>query len=47
MIRLPADAPLLVLFGRLERSGYAGERLEQADIENLLRLARQELAKLT
>ncbi len=44
--RLPADSPLLALFARLERSGYAGEPLERAEMEAMLRTARQELAKL-
>ncbi|WP_420209119.1 BatD family protein [Candidatus Electronema sp. JC] len=44
--RLPADSPLLALFARLERSGYAGEPLDRAEIEAMLRTARQELAKL-
>ncbi|MGR0480794.1 MAG: BatD family protein [Candidatus Electronema sp. V4] len=44
--RLPADSPVLALFARLERSGYAGEPLERAEMEAMLRTARQELAQL-
>ncbi len=44
--RLPADSSVLSLFARLERSGYAGEPLERAEMEAMLRAARQELAKL-
>jgi len=45
--RLPADAPLLALFSRLEQSAYAGGQLEQAEMEAMLHTARQELVKLT
>ncbi len=41
--RLAADSPLLQLFTRLEQSGYAGERLDQAEMKTMLQTAQQEL----
>ncbi len=44
--RLPADAPLRVVFTRLEQSGYAGEQLSQAELEEILHTTQNELDKL-
>ncbi|MCW5199196.1 hypothetical protein VU05_00405 [Desulfobulbus sp. F1] len=44
--RLPADAPLLALFARLEQSSYAAQHLEKAEMEAMLQIAQQELDKL-
>ncbi len=44
--RLPDDAPVRVIFFRLEQSGYAGEHLAQADLKEVLRTTRNELDKL-
>ncbi|MCI5223713.1 MAG: hypothetical protein D3924_13850, partial [Candidatus Electrothrix sp. AR4] len=44
--RLPENAPLRVIFSRLEQSGYAGEHLAQADLEEILQTTRNELDKL-
>ncbi len=44
--RLPADAPLRVVFTRLEQSGYAGEQLSQDELQEILQTTRNELDKL-
>ena len=44
--RLPAEAPLRAVFSRLEQSGYAGERLRQADLEEIMTITEKELDKL-
>ncbi|XOF33641.1 MAG: BatD family protein [Candidatus Electrothrix sp. YB6] len=44
--RLPEDAPLRNIFSRLEQSGYAGEHLAQAELEETLQTTRNELEKL-
>ncbi|MGB5685439.1 MAG: BatD family protein [Candidatus Electrothrix sp.] len=44
--RLPDESPLRTVFTRLEQSGYAGEQLEQADVEEILQITRNELDKL-
>jgi hypothetical protein len=44
--RLAEDAPLRGIFSRLEQSGYAGEHLAQADLEEILQTTRNELDKL-
>ncbi len=44
--RLPAEAPLRVVFTRLEQSGYAGEQLPQAELEEILQTTKNELDKL-
>jgi hypothetical protein len=44
--RLPDESPLRTVFSRLEQSGYAGEQLAQADLEEILQTTRNELDKL-
>ena len=44
--RLPADAPLRTVFTRLEQSGYAGEQLTQAELEEILQTTKNELDNL-
>ncbi|MCI5126401.1 MAG: hypothetical protein D3925_18470 [Candidatus Electrothrix sp. AR5] len=44
--RLPDESPLRTVFTRLEQSGYAGEQLAQADVEEILQTTRNELDKL-
>jgi hypothetical protein len=41
--KLPADSPLLTLFVQLEQSGYANRSLAQAEMKNMLHIARHEL----
>jgi hypothetical protein len=45
--RLPANAPVLAVFVRLEESGYAGAALTPTEMETMLETVRQELVKLT
>jgi hypothetical protein len=44
--RLPAEAPLRVVFTRLEQSGYAGEQLPRTELEEILQTTKNELDKL-
>ncbi len=44
--RLPADAPLLDIFTRMEHGAYSGERLDQTTLEKMLQTTRNELDKL-
>ena len=44
--RLPDESLLRTVFTRLEQSGYAGEQLAQADLEEILQTTRNELDKL-
>ncbi|WP_339134442.1 MAG: BatD family protein [Candidatus Electrothrix sp. GW3-4] len=44
--RLADEAPLREVFVRLEQSGYAGEQLAQADLEEILQTTRNELDRL-
>ncbi|MCI5150831.1 MAG: hypothetical protein D3916_15860, partial [Candidatus Electrothrix sp. MAN1_4] len=44
--RLPAEAPLRVVFTRLEQSGYAGEQLTQQELKEILQTTKKELDKL-
>lgn len=44
--RLPTEAPLRTVFARLEQSGYSGEQLPQADLEEILQTVKKELDKL-
>jgi hypothetical protein len=44
--RLPDDSPLRTVFTRLEQSGYAGEQLAEAELEEILHLTENELDKL-
>ncbi len=44
--RLPDESPLRTVFFRLEQSGYAGDQLAQADLEEILQTTRNELDKL-
>lgn len=45
--RLSADAPLRRVFTSLEQSGYAGEQLTQAALEEIFQTTRSELDKLS
>jgi len=45
--RLPADAPLLDIFTRLEHTGYSGNSLDQTTLETMLQTTRKELDKLS
>jgi hypothetical protein len=44
--RLPADAPLLDIFSRIEHAGYSGNSLEQDRLEEMLQTTRKELERL-
>ncbi len=45
--RMPADAPLLAVFTRLEQIGYAGEKLSRTAMEEMLKTTKNELDKLS